>query len=91
MAPPKLIGIILDPAAYSIKLITTYLGCLSQLRPTFRGRTGQKVGLRAKRRNPGANAFFPLQFLREDPIFSPISQQPTVETFSTHANRLIKC
>src|SRR6267378_6248593 len=45
----------------------------------------------AKRRIPGANAFFPPQFLREDPIFYPISQQPTAGIFSTHANRLTKC
>ena len=33
--------------------------------------------------------FFAPRFLREDLMFSPISQQPTVETFSTLANRLI--
>jgi hypothetical protein len=47
-------------------------------------------GLSAKVRIPWDNAFFFAHLYGRDPIFPPISQQPTVGIFSTHANWLIK-
>ena len=65
---------------------------LSQSAQThFSGRTYRKVGLSAKVPIPGANAFFPPRFLREDPIFPLISQQPTIGISSIHVNRLTGC
>ena len=57
----------------------------------FLGRTYRIVGLSAKVPTPGANAFFPPRFLREDPIFPPISRQPTIGISSIHVNRLTGC
>ena len=66
--------------------------CLSQLSPTFRvGHVEKWVWAHKSKFREQTHflSWFAPRFLRGDPIFSLISQQPTVETFSNLANRLI--
>ena len=74
-----------------LEIPTPFVSVSSDPLSGYSAQDPRKVGLSAKRRIPGANAFFPPPIPRADPIFPPISQQPTVGIHSTCINSLTKC